>query len=647
MVLDLIYCLLGLPFLAGVVVAFGGKWPEKTVAKISLVTVMLYSCMAILLLGSWLTGGERHMDLRAFDLYKTDKYSFPIAFYVDSMSIAFILLVAFLSGIVIKYSTYYMHREPGYQKFFGCLLFFIFGLTLLTLAGTLDLLMAGWEFVGICSFLLISFYQTRLNSVRNAFKVLSVYKFCDVGLLLGACLSHLLWHETQFFSVLNSALARAQMADISSWKLMLMTVMILIAAAGKSAQWPFSFWISRAMEGPTPSSAIFYGALSVHAGVLLLHRTHPIWSATAYGPWLVGALGLTTAIVCSGIGNVQSNIKGQIAYSSAANVGLMFVEMALNLKGVVIIHMAANATLRCYQLLISPSAMAYLLRLQGSDNLQLTPMGGIWTRFLPKRINQSFYIFCLNDGYLEELVRFLIWMPIKRAGMTLQKFDRSLYWIVFPILFISIGILKVQLTEDVREPISILCAILMLALATTAFSERRSALRAWNTASLSALFAGVTVVVMEPSTADDILIYASSITLFWVIGFQSLLFMADGIEKLNLQFYRGMSASHPGGSVLLLVAILGVSGFPISPVYIGQDILLHHAAGADMWLVLAIALTIVINGISLARIYLKVCMGEPGDQQKRKAHENGKILDLGYNTKMWWTSSPAKTGGEF
>jgi NADH:ubiquinone oxidoreductase subunit 5 (subunit L)/multisubunit Na+/H+ antiporter MnhA subunit len=332
------------------------------------------------------------------------------------MSITFLGLIAFLSIMVVSYSQYYMHREVGYQKFFACLLFLMFGLTLLTVAGTLDLLMAGWEFVGICSFLLIGFYQTRLSPVRNAFKVLSVYKFCDVGLLLGGWLSHLLWHDTQYFAVLNTASTRAHLADVGSWQLLLLTVMILVAAAGKSAQWPFSFWLSKAMEGPTPSSAIFYGSLSVHAGVLLLHRMHPIWSAAEYGPWLVGSLGLLTAIICTGIARVQSNIKGQIAYSSAANVGLIFLEMALNLKELAMLHMVANACLRCYQLLVSPSVMAYLVRLQGTTNQQLRPMGWSLERYIPPKLARLLYVFCINDGYLESVVYGLIWRPIKVVG---------------------------------------------------------------------------------------------------------------------------------------------------------------------------------------------------------------------------------------
>ena len=163
MALDLIYCLLGLPFVAGCIVAFGGGGREVFISKVAVIAGWLYALLTATLVVVWASDGGRHIDLRAFVLYRTAEYTFPIAFYVDSMSVVFLTLVAFLTNIVFKYSTYYMHREPGYQKFFACLLFLMFGLTLLTLAGTLDLLMAGWEFVGICSFLLISFYQTRLK----------------------------------------------------------------------------------------------------------------------------------------------------------------------------------------------------------------------------------------------------------------------------------------------------------------------------------------------------------------------------------------------------------------------------------------------------------------------------------------------------
>src|SRR6185437_15411499 len=126
---------------------------------------------------------------------------------------------------------------------------------LLTLAGNLDLMFAAWEMVGLSSFLLIAFYRERQSAVRNALKTYSVYRIADIGMLLAACLEG--------------------SGERSGY---LIGLLLLVAAIGKSAQFPFSFWVARAMEGPTPSSALFYGALSVHAGAYLLLRTYPLWN---------------------------------------------------------------------------------------------------------------------------------------------------------------------------------------------------------------------------------------------------------------------------------------------------------------------------------------------------------------------------------
>ena len=618
--LELIYCILALPFVSGCILAFGGRRSEKFVARTATIGSRFFALFTAIIVAYWFANSQKHIDVRGFEIYKTGDYAMSLSFYIDSMSVLFLSLVAFLSNMVITYSRYYLHREPGYQKFFATLMFLMFGLALLTVAGTLDVLMAGWEFVGICSFLLIAFYQTRINSVRNAFKVLSVYKFCDVGLLLGAWLSHLLWHDTQYFSVLNSHQVQAHIGGVGEWRLLLLTVMIVLAAAGKSAQWPFSFWLSRAMEGPTPSSAIFYGALSVHAGVLLLHRMQPVWSSIIYGPWLVGSLGLVTALICGGISRVQSNIKGQIAYSSAAHVGLIFVEMALGLKVIVMIHMVANACLRCYQLLISPSILAYLVRLQGSADKPLKILGRSIESLLPERVANTLYVFCINDGYLESVVNFILWKPAKQIGLRLQRHDKILYWVLMPVIFCTVVVLRFNVHFDIRDKLCMLSSFVTLCLAFSALAEEKSALRAWNTASLSSLFSGLSILIIDPHTVTDVAIYGSGILFFWIIGLQSILFLGAETRTISMRFYNGMGMVAPGSSILLFIAVLGVSGFPISPTFIGEDLILHHASSEFLWLVVVLAVAVVTNGISLARIYTKVCMGP------RLEHFNGQYL---------------------
>src|SRR5262249_24490264 len=163
------------------------------------------------------------------------------------------------------------------------------------------------------------------------------------------------------------------------------------------------FWIVRAMEGPTPSSALFYGALSVHAGAYLLLRTYPVWGGIPVVHLTMGLLGITTAVLCAMFSRVQHTVKGQIGYASATQGGFIFVELALGLKALALFHMVSNALLRCYQLLISPSAVAYLLRQHRSS--KFTPPSeehSMYQRLLTREGRSSLFVFAISEGYIEE-----------------------------------------------------------------------------------------------------------------------------------------------------------------------------------------------------------------------------------------------------
>ena len=608
--------LLALPFFSGCFIAFGGNHPERLVSRVAITTVTLYVIVAAAIVGTWVLDGQHHTHLNEIAAASGEDFRFPISFFFDSMGATFLVLISFLSFIVFKYSHYYLHRDPGYQRFFACLLFMVFGLTLLVLSGSLDVLIAGWEFVGICSFLLIGFYQGRTQPVRNAFKVLCVYRFCDVGLLLGAWLSHTMWHDAETFAGLNTPEVHAHLVNSDLLTLFGFTSLILLAAAGKSAQFPFTFWLSRAMEGPTPSSAIFYGALSVHAGAFLLYRTHVIWSSFSFGPWMVGGLGALTALTATGIGRVQSNIKGQIAYASAAQVGVIFIELALGWKNLAMAHIFGNACLRCYQLLVSPSAVAYLLREQSNKFSQVKASGWSIEKLLPQSIATTIYAICLNDGHLENIVRMLIWSPMMRVGNFIQRMDRWFFWCVAPVFVGLILIAKIELGDDVKMITSLLAAATMLGFTFAALSETQSAARAWTSVVLSNAMAAAAVWSLEPHALVDILVFMTGVIFFWIVGLQALIFLAPNRNPLRLDQYHGLSLVAPGGSIMLFISYLGVSGFPISPTFFGQDLLLDHAIGNFVWLALVMGLGFAVNGIAFARVYTKICLGGSADPSR-------------------------------
>jgi len=231
-------------------------------------------------------------------------------------------------------------------------------------AGNLQTLFIDWEILGISSFLLIAFYRDRYLPVKNAVKVFSIYRIGDVGIILAMWLSHHLWHENITFLELSKYEQVHHQLQSQSLVGMVISIVILLSAAVKSALLPFSSWLPRAMEGPTPSSAIFYSSLSVHLGVFILLRTFPFWEHQLSVRLLIGLLGLFTSILTTGIARVQSSVKSQIAYASIAQIGLIFIEVAAGFENLALCHFAGNAFLRTYQLLVSPSVVSYLIREQ-------------------------------------------------------------------------------------------------------------------------------------------------------------------------------------------------------------------------------------------------------------------------------------------
>ncbi|MCX6126934.1 MAG: proton-conducting transporter membrane subunit [Proteobacteria bacterium] len=617
--LTCILILLLAPMIAAVFIASGRRPSERCTALIATFSGLTHLVGTLGVILIWYWQGQHFFSHEFGSIFQTPEYGFPVSVYVDSMSVLWLFMATFLSNIVIKFSRVYLHKDPGYHRFFVCLMFLLFGLSILAVAGSLDTFMAGWEFVGVCSFLLISFYNERNMTVRNAFKVYSIYRFCDAGLLLGAWLTHVLWHEIQSFAILRSPEIQLHLADVGQSNLFAVTCLILLAAAGKSAQFPFTFWLSRAMEGPTPSSAIFYGALSVHAGLFLLFRTSPIWTAFDWGPVMVGSLGFITMITASGIARVQSNIKGQIAYSSAAHVGIMFIELALGWKSLAMLHMFGNSFFRCYQLLVSPSSVALLLRQQGSKSYQLRRQIPGIESILPKKFASSLYVFALNDGFLENLVRRTIWAPMTGLGKLIHRNGRFFILGLLPIALGALALLHNEGAAAWRLAAVATAILTSVGLTFLALSETESSIRAWNAVALSNAFAAASVWAHDSHILREVLVFSTGIVFFWLLGLQALLFLRGGKSVVNLSTYHGLVKVHPGSSFMLFLGVLGVSGFPISPTFVGQDMLLHHAVDNYVWLTILLAVTFSVNGLALMRIYAKVCLGSGIEYSKHTA----------------------------
>ncbi|MFM8913483.1 MAG: proton-conducting transporter membrane subunit, partial [Flammeovirgaceae bacterium] len=357
------------------------KWAFTSVA------IHMFSFQAFAIY--WIIRGHEAINLKYIVLYRTEHYEFFLDFYFDKITAVYVFVGSLLTFMVTMYSRAYLHRENGYKRFFNTVLFFYLGYNLAVFSGNLETLFIGWEILGISSFLLISFYRDRYLPVKNAVKVFSIYRVADVGLILAMWMSHHLWQESITFDKLSNYDLIHGHLQKHSWVGVFISLMFLLSASAKSAQLPFSSWLPRAMEGPTPSSAIFYGSLAVNLGVFIMMRTYPFWEYQLSVRILIGLMGLTTAIIATGIARVQSSVKSQIAYSSIAQIGLIFIEIAAGWGTIALIHFAGNAFLRTYQLLVSPSVVSYLIREQFYD---FVPRLRSIEDSFPKKMQYTLYV---------------------------------------------------------------------------------------------------------------------------------------------------------------------------------------------------------------------------------------------------------------
>jgi NADH-quinone oxidoreductase subunit L len=273
------------------------------------------------------------------------------------------------------------------------------------------------------------------------------------------------------------------------------------------------------------------------------------------------------------------------------------------------LHMFGNASLRCYQLLVSPSSIAFLLRQQGSKSYQSKLKFPVIETMLPKRIASSLYVFALNDGFLEKFVRGATWTPMTSIGKFINRHKKFFILGLGLIAIVAVMELYYDISDAWRLAACIFSIFGSLSLTFTALAEKDSSVRAWNAVALSNALAALAVMSHDPHILREILIFGSGIVFFWTLGLQSLLFLRGSKATLALGSYQGLIQSHPGSSFLLFLGVLGVSGFPISPAFIGQDMLLHHSVDNYVWLTVLLAVVFSVNGLALMRIYAKVCLG--------------------------------------
>lgn len=401
------------------------KLAEESTAQAVQVAVISGLLAAVAVLIAMLAMGTRHVTIDLGNWVAIPRhYHFSIKLLFDRLSIPMAILSYILAGTIGAFASKYLHRERGFNRFFVLYALFLLGMVVAALAGTIETLFTGWELVGLSSALLVAYFQERPAPARNGLWVWINYRVSDAALLLAAVAMHHLRGEGDFDELLGSAPWPEAHASLPIYPAFVVGVLLLVAAAGKSALIPFSGWLPRAMEGPTPSSAVFYGALSVHLGTFLLLRISPILECSMWLSAMVVAMGLTTAVFAYLAGSVQADIKSALSYASLTQVGIITVEIGLGFRYVALIHLLGHACLRALQFLRAPTLLHDYHTLENAIGDHLPTAGVPWVRLRTQRAGNWLYRLALQQGYLDAFLSDYLVGPFVRVFRWFDKLER-------------------------------------------------------------------------------------------------------------------------------------------------------------------------------------------------------------------------------
>lgn len=337
----------------GLRVLLGDRHPSEGSTFRTITTGLLVSLGAAVvvvggLLGVW--GPPQRGDVEFGDWLRIGDFVIPGVLLVDGISVTISVFAAALTALIARFSRTYLHKEPGFVRFFVLLGLFATGTQLVALAGALELFFAGWEIIGVASAFFIGFFHERGEPVRSAVRAFATYRFSDAGLLIATVTTFELLGSARFSTFDRAgSLPAAESTTIA--------LLFLVSAMGKSAQLPFSGWLPRAMEGPTPSSALFYGAVSIHAGLFLLLRVWPVLEVSVVARTVGVIVGLSTAIYAAAVVRVHTDAKGALAHATLAQVGLILTEICLGWTRLALVHLVCHALLRMGQYLKAPNTI--------------------------------------------------------------------------------------------------------------------------------------------------------------------------------------------------------------------------------------------------------------------------------------------------
>ncbi|MDG4790526.1 NADH-quinone oxidoreductase subunit L [Micromonospora sp. WMMD1102] len=311
---------------------------------------------------------NRSVELSLWDFIAVGDLRVDFGLLFDPLAAVFVLLITGVGFLIHVYAVGYMAHDAGRRKFFGFFNLFVAAMLLLVLGNNYVMLYVGWEGVGLASYLLISFWQDRPSAATAGKKAFLMNRVGDAGLAIAIFIMFATLGSTQYADVFNGA------GQLAGGTVLVLGLLLLLGAAGKSGQFPLQAWLPDAMEGPTPVSALIHAATMVTAGVYLIARSNPIFSLDPTLQTVVVSVGALTLLMGCVIGAAKDDIKRVLAWSTVSQIGYMFLGVGLGggAYALAIIHLLAHGFFKANMFLGAGSVMHGM-----SDQVDIRRFGGL------------------------------------------------------------------------------------------------------------------------------------------------------------------------------------------------------------------------------------------------------------------------------
>jgi NADH-quinone oxidoreductase subunit L len=312
---------------------------------------------------------NRAVELSLFDYIEVGSLHVDFGLLFDPLSAVFVLLITGVGSLIHLYAVGYMEHDAGRRRFFGYFNLFVAAMLLLVLGNNFVMLYIGWEGVGLASYLLISFWVERPSAATAGKKAFLMNRVGDAGFAIAIFLMFAQLGTTQYDEVFNG------IGAVASGTVLIMGLLLLLGATGKSGQFPLQAWLPDAMEGPTPVSALIHAATMVTAGVYLIARSNPIFTANETLQTVVVSVGALTLLIGCIIGCAKDDIKRVLAWSTVSQIGYMFLGVGLGgaAYALAIVHLLAHGFFKAGLFLGAGSVMHGM-----HDQTDIRRFGGLW-----------------------------------------------------------------------------------------------------------------------------------------------------------------------------------------------------------------------------------------------------------------------------